>query len=78
MRRRIYTHRRLSFQRSPRDLARVSWGLVQVCNKINRGVARERTRGARVRGCSGAGGKGELVIEPLRGRFSERRRITAG
>lgn len=57
MRRLIYTHRRVSFQQSPRDSARVSRGLEPVCNKINRGVARERTRGAGMGGWSGGGRK---------------------
>lgn len=77
MRRLIYTHRRVSFQQSPRDSARVSRGLEPVCNKINRGVARERTRGAGMGGWSGGGRKdrereseGEAVIEPPRGWFS--------
>lgn len=54
-----------------------SRGLEPVCNKINRGVARERTRGAVAgseggegRGRRGEGERGEAVIEAARGWFS--------
>lgn len=47
----VYTHRRVSFQRTSRGSARATsretggGGMEPVCNKINRGVARERTHG---------------------------------
>lgn len=61
----VYTHRRVSLQRTSRGSARATsretgeGGMEPVCNKINRGVAREDIRG----GKTGMGGKGEQEEE---------------
>lgn len=65
----IHASARIVSTDSARLGSRVSRGLEPVCNKINRGVARERTRGE----ASGAA-RAREEREALRGWFGRRRR----